>query len=95
MKPLPGMKPLHVHVGDFLEQMDLSECSRNSAICRCHPCIICCVPRNESRSQARVRRAGAKLVAETVMSSVKQKKISVKWRKTPEERKYDVIDSEY
>lgn len=34
-------------------------------------------------------------MAETVISSVKQKRISVKWRKTPEERKYDVIDSEY
>lgn len=34
-------------------------------------------------------------MADTAMSSTKQEKVSVKWRKTPEERKYDVIDSQY
>lgn len=34
-------------------------------------------------------------MADTVISSLKQEKISVKWRKTPEERKYDVIYSQY
>lgn len=47
---------------------------------------------SESGLQARVRRAGVQLAADTAISSMKQEKVSVKWRKTPEERKYDVID---
>lgn len=34
-------------------------------------------------------------MADTVVFSTMQENTSVKWRKTPEERKYDVIDSQH
>lgn len=58
-------------------------------------CYLWCVSWNESRLQARARKAGVQLVADTVVFSTMQENISVKWRKTHKERKYDVIDSQY